>query len=195
MVQVKKASVHKAIVAAADALFRERGFAATPMAAIARRADVAVSTIYVYYRSKLDLFFAIYEPWLMGCLGEMATAARAEPEAARRVRAIIDWIWIKIPERDNYFSNNLMEAVSTAGPSDAYSDGFLRRVQLEIAAMLVTIDPERVEKPVALDLAFLLLMAFDGFAMKIRISGAPPSEAFLETTAGMIRARLGLEGV
>jgi len=35
-------------------------------------------------------------------------------------------------------------------------------------------------------------MAFDGFAMKVRISGAPPSEAFLDLTAGMIRARLGL---
>ncbi len=192
MVQVKKASVHKAIVAAADALFRERGFTAAPMAAIARRADVAVSTIYVYYRSKLELFFAIYEPWLMGCLAEMAADARTEPDTARRVRAILDWIWVTIPARDNYFSNNLMEAVSTAGPADAYGDDVLRRVQLEIAAMLVAIDPERVEPSVAREIAFLLLMAFDGFAMKVRISGAPPSEAFLDLTAGMIRARLGL---
>lgn len=192
MVQVKKAAVDRAIVEAAAALFRENGFSGTPMAAIARRAGVAVSTIYVYHQSKLDLFFTIYEPWLMERLADMARHASEPDVPEHRVRTILDWIWVKIPAHDEFFSNNLMEAISTAGAGDAYSDGFLRRVQQQIAAMLIAADPARADPAAARELAFLLVMAFDGFAMKIRTSATPPPGRFLDMMAGMICRQLGI---
>ncbi len=47
------------IVDAALALFSETGFAATTVAAIARRAGVTKGTVYLYFPSKEDLFAAV----------------------------------------------------------------------------------------------------------------------------------------
>lgn len=47
------------IVAAALGLFAERGFAATRLEDVARRAGVSKGTIYLYFESKEDLFRAI----------------------------------------------------------------------------------------------------------------------------------------
>ncbi|MCX7945758.1 MAG: TetR/AcrR family transcriptional regulator [Hydrogenophilus sp.] len=47
------------LLAAAVSLFVERGYAATHLADVARRAGVAKGTIYRYYRDKLDLFTAV----------------------------------------------------------------------------------------------------------------------------------------
>ena len=64
MVQVKKEAVRDAILKAAQKLFKAQGYARATMNAIAREAGVAPATLYVYYGSKLEVFFAIYDPWL-----------------------------------------------------------------------------------------------------------------------------------
>lgn len=51
------------IVAAAKALFLERGYASTTIEAIAERADVAVSTVYAVFSSKRGILRAIRSAW------------------------------------------------------------------------------------------------------------------------------------
>ena len=51
------------IVAAAKALFLERGYTGTTMEAIAERADVAVSTVYAVFASKRGILRAIRSAW------------------------------------------------------------------------------------------------------------------------------------
>jgi AcrR family transcriptional regulator len=64
MAQVKKDDVQKAIVAAAKAVFLEKGFAGATLRAIARRARVTLSNLYTYYPDKDALFVAVLQPEL-----------------------------------------------------------------------------------------------------------------------------------
>ena len=55
----QKAIRHDRIIEAATLLFREQGYEAVKMEAIAAAAEVAIGTIYNYYRNKGDLLVAI----------------------------------------------------------------------------------------------------------------------------------------
>lgn len=48
-----------AIQAAAVGVFADKGFSGTTMEDVARRAEVSVGTIYLYYRSKEDLYVSL----------------------------------------------------------------------------------------------------------------------------------------
>ena len=64
MVQRKKPEVREAILAAAFRLFASRGYAATMVADIAREARVSPGNVYIYFRSKLEILYEIYDPLL-----------------------------------------------------------------------------------------------------------------------------------
>ena len=49
------------ILAAAKSVFARKGFAGAAIADIAARADIGKGTVYEYYRSKEELFFAVFE--------------------------------------------------------------------------------------------------------------------------------------
>ena len=74
------------ILAAAGRLFRERGYAATPMTLIAAEAGVVVETVYRNFGSKRGLFRAVVEAVLAG------GAARADVPVEERpaIRAVVE---------------------------------------------------------------------------------------------------------
>ena len=58
---VDKEEKKKALLAAARKVFAKKGFAATKIDDVAREADIGKGTVYEYFRSKDDIFFALYE--------------------------------------------------------------------------------------------------------------------------------------
>ena len=64
MTQRKKDNVREAILEAAFRLFSERGYVNTSMPAIAKEAGISSANVYVYFQSKIDILFTLYEPWL-----------------------------------------------------------------------------------------------------------------------------------
>jgi AcrR family transcriptional regulator len=74
----RKREVHDRIVAAAVALFEQKGFAATTAVEIAARADVAEKTFYNHFSSKQTLIEELARHSL-GRLREMLERARAHP--------------------------------------------------------------------------------------------------------------------
>jgi AcrR family transcriptional regulator len=78
------AQTRRDIEAAANKLFRERGYAGTSMPAIATEAGVVVETIYRAFGSKAGLFKAVIESGLAGG-SERAEAPPAERPAIRAV--------------------------------------------------------------------------------------------------------------
>jgi len=57
----KKAERRAEIIVAAHALFTQHGYSSVQFEDVAARADVAVGTVYNYFRTKPDLLFAIFE--------------------------------------------------------------------------------------------------------------------------------------
>jgi AcrR family transcriptional regulator len=167
MVQVKKAEVRDRIVCAATALFAEHGYGSATINQIAKRGGMAASNVYVYFESKLEIMFAIYEPWFRRQIEELAreVAKLRSPEA--RVLQIVHRLWRELPADTR--SNNIIQAVSAAVPEDRYDPTLLRWTEQKIATMLAAaLEPSRVREVDTLRLAHVLMMAFDGFAVNFR---------------------------
>lgn len=83
----------KAILDAASHVFAEKGYAAARMIEVAQAASVGKGTIYEYFRSKEELFFAVFEAMMMAAGEDIAAAARRlDGSFARRMRALSDGI-------------------------------------------------------------------------------------------------------
>jgi len=66
-------------VAAAHALFIDRGYAATSMEDIARSADVAIRTIYLHFDSKAAVLLAYHDTWLTEFVRLLGEREAGEP--------------------------------------------------------------------------------------------------------------------
>jgi len=71
------------VLGAAEAVFLERGFSGAGVAEIARRAEVALATLYKTFPSKDDLFAGVIERRMDGFLGHLREASA---EGTPRVR-------------------------------------------------------------------------------------------------------------
>ena len=165
MVQVKKAEVRDSIVEAAFQLFQAKGYVGTSITEIGQAAGVAPSGIYVYFKSKLDLFYAVYQPWLKERLLQLEAELAGISGARAKVRRIVEAIWLDIPNEANFFANNLMQAVSTATRGDFYSGELLEWCEKRVARMLKAAAPRRSRDDEA-ELAHILFMAFNGFVVR-----------------------------
>jgi AcrR family transcriptional regulator len=73
------------LIRSARHVFGAHGFDKATMEAIARQADVAKGTVYLYYNSKR----AIYEATLRACMEELETVVRTRVEAADSLQSAI----------------------------------------------------------------------------------------------------------
>ena len=101
--------------------FSKHGYSDTNVTDIARSAGVAPANVYVYFRSKLEILFSIYEPWLTKQFDEMEKSLLRIREPRQRLRKILATVWRDIPSADNGFANNMMQAISTTTAREGYS--------------------------------------------------------------------------
>jgi AcrR family transcriptional regulator len=75
----KKAQTRQLIADTAWQLFTERGFDQVPVAEVARQAQVALATVFNYFPTKEDLFYARLEAYGERLLDAVRTRAPGEP--------------------------------------------------------------------------------------------------------------------
>lgn len=189
MAQVKKTEVRDAILDSAFALFVRQGYARTTQAQIAAGAGVAPSNIYVYFRSKLDVLFAVYRPWLMARLDALETELGTIGNPELRLKTLLYALWRDIPADDNGFANNLMQAISNLATNDEYSRDLLDECETRVSAMLrACLPPERHALADGRNLlAHILYMAQDGLVISNKLNG--PSrrmDAMVETMCDLL---------
>src|SRR3954449_8182157 len=87
------AATRRAILEAAQKLFEEQGYAATPMAAIAAEAGVALKTVYVAFETKSGVLRALWHLLLRGDEADVPVGDRTwyrevleEPDPERALR-------------------------------------------------------------------------------------------------------------
>lgn len=170
MAQVKKAEVRDAIVAAAHELFREHSYSGTTLRQIATAADVSLANVYSYFASKLDLLVAISEPWLHGRLKQLESDLEAIKDSRQRLRFVIATLWREIPAEDNCFANNIMQALSTAQPTE-YDSRTIEWSKRKLNDMLHKCLPAERQALLANgSCVHFLFMAFDGFSLNSRLN-------------------------
>lgn len=167
MVQRKKSDVREAILGAAFRLFSEQGYSATSLPQIAREAGISPANVYVYFSSKLDVLFTLYAPWLRERLERLERSLRRLEDPQARLQRLLLALWRDLPRESNGFANNVMQAVSTSGADGDYSPELREFFQSRVAGWVADcIDLRPAE---AAMIASVLLMAFDGFAMNVRL--------------------------
>lgn len=121
----QKAYRHDRIIEAATRLFREQGYEAVKMEAIAEAAEVAIGTIYNYYRNKGDLLVAIVSLEVEEVL-KAGEAVIADPpgDAEAAVHALIGGY---IAHSLNYLSKEMWRqamAISTVQPTSPFGETY-----------------------------------------------------------------------
>ncbi len=172
MAQVKKAQVRDAIVRSANDLFTEKDYSSTTLADIARHAGITMSNIYNYFDSKLEILFAVYEPWFDARLERLSDEAAELPTAREGLRHVILTVLRDIPSENRNFALNLLQAIATRQADESYSRNLLRRSEAKVSTILHAILPPARREVLDDDLlSHLLFMAFDGFAVNYRLAG------------------------
>lgn len=104
------------ILRAATEVFTEQGFSDTRLADIAQRAGVAISTLYLYFRSKEEMVFAIAREnrhMLLDQLGPMLEHLRGEEDIRQFVEVVV--VFAR-EHRDQIIVFNLESGLSTPRP-------------------------------------------------------------------------------
>ena len=188
MAQVKKEAVRDAILDAAFRLFRKQGYLATTLQEIAAAAKTSRANIYVYFRSKFDLFYAVFHPWLLRRLDALDGELTAIADPRRRLRRILIALWRDIPDEANGFANNLMQALSAASADERYSPTLLHTVEARVAALIEScLSPEHRRMTDSRAMAHILFMAFDGFSMHAHLrTGKACSDSVIDSMCALI---------
>ncbi|HEV7610780.1 MAG TPA: TetR/AcrR family transcriptional regulator [Steroidobacteraceae bacterium] len=173
MAQIKKPEIRDKILKAAGNLFAERGYARATINLIAKAAGIAPSNVYVYFNSKLEIMFAIYEPWFRQHLDDLEREIASLKTSEAKMFRIVQKLWRDIPSDRNAFSINLIQAISAATPEDKYDPTLLQWAVVKIAELLSSSLPAKnIARVNCVPFAQVLMMAFDGFAVSSGISRA-----------------------
>lgn len=90
---VKLSNKREQIMEAARRLFYEKGFYRTTMDDIARAAGVAKGTVYLYFKSKVELLLSIIESEHIKILDFVQELVRSPLNPKEKISRFIDMIW------------------------------------------------------------------------------------------------------
>jgi AcrR family transcriptional regulator len=173
MPQFKKEKLRSAILKAATQLFTAKGYANTTIGEIAKKSGMAQGNIYNYFDSKFDIFITIFRPWFESKLDNLEHRLGPVHSPRARLREVLFALWRDIPESDNGFHNNLMQALVTKKPEEQYSRAHLYKMEARLASLIRPALPAG-GRNILRDNLFLHLafMASDGFSITHKLIGA-----------------------
>ena len=188
MSKQKKEDVRAAILASAFSLFRDRGYVDTSLSMIAREAGMSTANVYVYFKSKMDILYTLYEPWLIERLQRLDRSLRRVKDPRERFQRLLTVLWSELPRETNGFANNVMQALSAASGGDEYSPHLRELFQARVAEWIagcLSIPPRESSA-----LAGVVLMAFDGFTMNVHLAnGIACNAETVSLLVGMLAGR------
>ncbi len=123
--QQERQARRRRIQRAAREVFVERGYAKTSIEQIARQASLSVGAIYLYFRSKEDLYVSLLEDTL-GVFDAELTQVRARTDAANRLRAA--WGVLATWATSDVEGTRTLRLVATPGIKAQLSDEVIQAV-------------------------------------------------------------------
>jgi AcrR family transcriptional regulator len=169
----------------------QRCSAAGSIPAIAREAGTSTGNVYVYFKSKLEILYTLYEPWLKERLDKLDRSLRAVKDSRERFQRLLTALWRDLPRENNGFANNVMQALSTTS-GEGYTPALRELFQMRVAEWIEGCLP--IPRQGSIQLAGVLLMAFDGYAMNAHLSNGISCDAgTLRLFRNMLTGRSGIE--
>jgi AcrR family transcriptional regulator len=123
--QQERQARRRRIQRAAREVFVERGYAKTSIEQIARQASLSVGAIYLYFRSKEDLYVSLLEDTL-GVFDAELTQVRARTDAQNRLRAA--WTVLTSWAGNDVEGTRTLRLLATPGIKAQLSDEVIQAV-------------------------------------------------------------------
>lgn len=149
----RKAATRLRISAAADRLFRERGYTQTSVEDIAREADVGIRTIYLHFESKAAILLGYVDNWLDAFVEAMTERPIDEPLADAVGAALDRVVEVGWPDSRIDHMTGPHPVASSLAEGGSEVAGHLLQSWLRAQDRLVAADLERLSGPDALLLA------------------------------------------
>lgn len=166
MAQVKKEHVRTAILDAAFRLFTTHGYVGTTLPMIGKAAQISTPNIYSYFSSKLAILYAIFDPWIRAQFAALDEQLAALKSPDRRLKRIFAMLWQELPELEQGFANNVIQAISTATPDEEYRPHLIAWMEEQIERMVLDALPaERHSLVRGTEMAHMIVMSTDGYIM------------------------------
>jgi len=164
--QTKKDDRRAAILAASYKLFTKHGYHRTTLRQIAKAAGVSLANVYIYFASKYQIVFELYDPWMAAQIEQLISEAPAIADRQKRLRHIILTVWRDIPAAQNGFARNIMQALSTRSDDDGYDPKMIRWIETQMTTLIAgCLPPARRALLEDGRIGHVLMMAFDGFVI------------------------------
>jgi AcrR family transcriptional regulator len=136
------------IIDAAARIFAQKGYAGSSVADIAVKAEIGKGTIYAYFDSKEDLFFAVFE-WFMLQTGTAAkvSVSHLGGSATQRLEVLSDSIMGMWDEIQDIFTLTIefWAASSSSQIRDRFKEAF-RRLYNEFRGLVVALIRDGIER-------------------------------------------------
>jgi AcrR family transcriptional regulator len=191
-VRLKREAMREAILAAATKEFSTRGYLKATINQIAKRAGTAPSNIYVYYKSKLEIAVAVYEPWFKKQIILLERSVKRKKSTTLKVHCLVDGILRRIPNDKHGLTTTLVQALATAKPTDVYSPQLLQWAEGKIAEIIHDAFGDIPKKEMDLSTAHILMLIFDAIALRRNLRPViSPNQATLRAIAEMALKRHG----
>jgi AcrR family transcriptional regulator len=193
----KSARTRSAIIDAALGLFRENGYEATTMRAIAAEAGVSVGNAYYYFDSKEQLIQGFYDRAQIEHALGARTVLQSERDLAARIIGVVDaWLQTMDPYRPfaGKFFKLAAEPTSPLSPFSAESAP-ARTAAIELWKEVLDGSDAKVPKKLKADLPELLWLYFMSLVMfwvHDPTSDAAATRRVVERTAPMVVRLIGI---
>jgi AcrR family transcriptional regulator len=165
--ETKSARTRSAIIDAALKLFRERGYEATTMRAIAAEAGVSVGNAYYYFDSKEQLIQGFYDRAQVEHEAAARTVLDSERDLAARIAGVIDaWLVTMAPYKPfaGTFFKNAADPTSPLSPFSSESSA-ARATAIALWREVLDGSSAKVPERLRVDLPEMLWLYFMGIVL------------------------------
>lgn len=163
----KAARTRSTIIDAALCLFRERGYEATTMRAIAGEAGVSLGNAYYYFESKQHLIQAFYDRTQIEHAEASAPVLSREVDLTARMRGVVE-VWLDVMEPYRAFAGTFFQnAADPESPLSPFSPESTQARELSIALWRRVIEGSdaKISKTLEPELPELLWLYFMGVVL------------------------------
>lgn len=163
----KAARTRSGIIDAALQLFREQGYEATTMRAIATAAGVSLGSAYYYFDSKQHLIQAFYDRTQLEHAAAARPAIEGEADLARRIMGVVE-TWLTIMEPYRAFAGTFFQnAADPNSPLSPFSpeSATARELSIELWRNVIDGSDAKISKALKPWLPELLWLYFMGLVL------------------------------
>jgi AcrR family transcriptional regulator len=149
------------ILEAARKVFGERGYNEAPVEAIARAAGLAKGTLYLYYRSKSEIYWAALRNGLMALAEEIRCNVQAAGTIEAKIRAFMETKITYFDRNHDFFRIYYAEAGNVvkhpAYSHEHFQDLYLQQMSVLMGALKQAMKRKTIRKVRAEAAAFAIL--------------------------------------